>query len=136
MCLLFQRQDVTQMETIWDGRAGQYVNEDLRCTAQRFPPRQPDADERGGRHEPRGMKAADRVPRHVQREQRNARGLCRNCPTPLEDDRFTNCRSCRIKNAQAQLVIERRRVDRGRGARSVNSSRVLSDPHGQTGIQE
>ena len=110
MCLLFQRQDVTQMETIWDGRAGQYVNEDLRCTAQRFPPRQPDADERSGRHEPRRhCNDITRTPRRIQREQRNARGLCRNCPRRLDDERVHCCRTCRIKNTRR---VARRRIAR------------------------
>ena len=60
MCLLFQRQD-ENVETIWDGRVGQYLNPELRATAERFPTRRPSDYERTGRHEPRTRVETQRV---------------------------------------------------------------------------
>ena len=52
MCLLFQRQD-ENVEVTWDGRAGQYINEELRIAVAKFPQREPSSDERTGRRNPR-----------------------------------------------------------------------------------
>ena len=52
MCLLFQRRD-ENVEILWDGRRGEYLNDALRAAVERFPQRQPSDYERTGRHDPR-----------------------------------------------------------------------------------
>lgn len=68
-CLISQRQDEA-VEVVWCGRAGDYLQVDLRIYTMQFPPRQPRPNElsREGQRSPRA-----RETQRMTREQRIAR---------------------------------------------------------------
>ena len=94
--LLFQRQRLDEFVVVWDGRAGHYLNYELLTVARAFPPHQPsEHDLRLGiclKREKGGAK--------LLREQRIARGLCPDCPRPLQGLELS-CFVCR-RRANAQ----------------------------------
>jgi len=106
MSLLFQRPNPQEFVVSWNGKAGHYLNADLRLFAERFPPRSPSAHDdicrdshRNARHEVPKQAAS----KSIQREQRLARGLCIDCPRYLgtDDGRFLRCEECRAKVTSA-----------------------------------
>lgn len=124
MCLLSQRQDAP-IEVVWSGRAGDYLREDLRIIAARYPARQPDHDGLASLSHRRVLRSnSERITRQIAREQRVARGQCLDCPNSVGDSEALRCHVCREKAAKKDAHRRTRHQRLGRCSRCHRRPRV------------